>query len=249
MEKPTSAILSISFFLLLFSTVGGALLASRLAGDNAGYGSIVLGTIGASLIFFVQVALYRMIHNRLLFAIVFSAALLLTLAWIMFCLFMPILWMDSLPVYAKTGVVCILLLLSVLNCLKGRSDFLRSWSSRPDRLQFGNLDPVKGTIAWEKVLLSLKQEPDLYIPGLPRRLSAVTGVLLVGFMLIGLTFRTAFTVFSAFAWGIPSAVITAFVFQLIGQKMGEARKVREIQAELMVELQSASAKHLAKKLA
>ncbi|GAB3375723.1 hypothetical protein GCM10027317_16700 [Massilia agri] len=111
------------------------------------------------------------------------------------------------------------------------------------------MDPVKGTIAWEKVLLSLKLEPDLYIPGLPRRLSTVAGVLLVGFMLIGLNFRMAFPVFSAFAWGIPSAVITAFVFQLIGQKMGEARKVREIQAELMVELQSASGKQLVKKLA
>lgn len=240
MEKPTATILSISFFLLLFSTVGGALLASRLAGGNAGYGSIVLGTIGASLIFLMQVALYRMIHNSLLYAIVFGAALLLTLAWIMFCLFMPILWMDSLPVYAKTFVVCILLLLSVLNFLKGRSEFLRSWSSRPDRLRLGNLDPIKGTIAWEKVVLSLKQEPDLYIPGLPRRLSTVAGVLLVVFMLIGLNFRTTFPVFSAFAWGIPSAVMTAFVFQLIGQKMGEARKVREIQAELMVELRSAS---------
>lgn len=80
----------------------------------------------------------------------------------MFCLFMPILCMDSLPVYAKTVVICILLLLCVVNFLKGRSHFLRSWSSRPDRLQFGNLDPIKGTIAWEKVLLSLKQEPDLY---------------------------------------------------------------------------------------
>lgn len=128
----------------------------------------------------------------------------------------------------------------MLNFLKGRSEFLRSWSSRPDRLRLGSLDPIKGTIAWEMVVLSLKQEPDLYIPGLPRRLSTVAGVLLVVFMFIGLNFRTTFPVFSAFAWGIPSAVMTAFVFQLIGQKMGEARKVREIQAELMVDLQSAS---------
>jgi hypothetical protein len=58
-------------------------------------------------------------------------------------------------------------------------------------------------------------------------------------MLIGLNFRTAFPVFSAFAWGIPSAVITSFFFQLMGYKIGEARKVRELEAELKVNLQSA----------
>ena len=175
MEKPTATILSISFLLLLVSTVGGSLLASRLGGESAGYGSIIPGTIGASLIFLVQVALYRMIRNRLFFAIVFVGALLLTMAWFMFCLFMPILWMNTLPAYVKTVVVCIFQLLCVVNFLKGRSDFLRNWSSSSDPLRFGKLDPVRGTIAWEKVLLSLKQEPDLYIPGLPPRLSAVTG--------------------------------------------------------------------------
>ena len=248
MEKPAPTILSLSFFLLLVSTVGGSLLASRLAGQSAGYGSILLGTMGASLIFLVQVALYRMIRNRLFFAILFVGAQLLTIAWFMFCLFMPILWMDTLPAHVKTVVVCIFLFLCVVNFLKGRSDFLRNWSSSPDPLRFGKLDTVRGTIAWEKALLSLKLEPNLYVPGLPPQFSTVAGVLLVGFMLIGLNFRTAFPIFSAFAWGIPSAVITSFVFQLIGQKMGEARTVREIQAELKVELQTASGKPLAKKL-
>jgi len=181
-----------------------------------------------------------MIRNSLFFAIVFVGALLLTMAWFMFCLFMPILWMDTLPDYVKTLVVCIFLLLCVVNFLKGRNDFLRNWSSSPDPLRFGKLDPVRGTIAWEKIMLSLKLEPYLYIPGLPPQLSTFAGVLLVGFMLTGLNFRTAFPLFSAFAWGIPSAVIASFVFQLIGQKMGEARKVRGIQAELKVELQTAS---------
>lgn len=239
MEKPTTTFLVISFFLLSGSTIGGALLASRMAGGSAGHGAILIGGIGAGLIFLVQVALYRMIRNRLLFAVVFVAAMCLTLAWFMFCLFMPILWMDTLPTFAKAISVSILLFLCVVNFLKGRNDFLQKWSSGGDPLRLGRFDPVKGTIAWDKILLSLKHEPNLYIPGLPSRFSTVVGVALVVFMLIGLNLRTAFPVFSAFAWGIPSAVITAFIFQLIGQKMGEVRKIQEIQAQLKVDLQSA----------
>ena len=180
-----------------------------------------------------------MIRNRLFFAIIFVAGFSLTLAWFMLSLFMPVLWMDTIPPYAKITVACILLLLCVLNFSKGKNDFSHKWSAGGDPLRFGKLDPVKGTIAWEKIVLSLKHEPNLYIPGLPSKFSNAVGVSLVVFMLIGLNFRTAFPVFSAFAWGIPSALITSFFFQLMGYKVGEAKKVREIQAELKVELQSA----------
>lgn len=239
MDKVTPTILGISFLLLSASTIGGSLLASKLAGDAAGHGSILIGGIMAALIFLVQLTLYRMVRNRLYFAIIFVAGFSLTLAWFMFSLFMPILWMDAIPTYAKILLVSLLLLLCVLNFFKGKNDFVHKWCAGPDPLRIGKLDPVKGTIAWEKITLSLKHEPDLYIPGLPPKFSTPIGVTLVICMLIGLNFRTDFPVFSAFAWGIPSAFITSFVFQLMGYKVGEAGKVREIQAELKVDLQSA----------
>jgi len=191
------------------------------------------------LIFLVQFSLYRKIRGRLLLLILFAGAVFLTLAWLLLCLFMPILWMNTMPIYAKAIAVTILLLLCAVNFKKGENDFFVKWNAAPDPFRIGNFDPVKKTIAWEKILLSLRQEPNLYIPGLPSRFSTAGGVLLAIFMLIGLNFRSAFPVFSAFAWGIPSAVATSFIFQLIGQKMGEARKVKEIQSELKIELQSA----------
>lgn len=215
------------------------MLASRLAGDAAGYSSILVGGIGAALIFLLQLALYRMTHNRLLFSIFLVAAICLTLAWFIFFLFMPILWMDALPAYAKLIVVSILLFLYAVNFLKCREEFLSRRSAGSDPLPRGRFNRAKGTIAGEKIVLSLKHEPNLYIPGLPPRYSTAVGVPLVVHMLLGLNFRDVYPVFSAFAWGIPSAVITSFIFQLIGQKMGEARKVQEIQAELKVDLQSA----------
>jgi hypothetical protein len=239
MEKVTPTILGISFLLLSASTIGGSLLASRLAGDSAGDGSILIGGIVATLIFLVQLTLYHMIRNRLFFAIVFVAGFSLTLAWFMLSLFMPILWMDTIPPYPKIIVVSVLLLLCLLNFSKGKNDFVHKWSAGSDLLRVGKLDPMKGTIAWGKIVLSLKHEPNLYIPGLPSKFSNAVGVSLVICMLIGLNFRATFPVFSAFAWGIPSAVITSFFFQLIGYKVGEAEKVREIQTELKVELQSA----------
>lgn len=238
MEKPAPALLILSFFILGAGTITGSLLALKLAGDAAGYGAILFGSIIASLIFLLQVMLYRMIRNRLFFSIVFLATFSLTLVWFMINFFMPILWMDTMPAYAKFIVSSIFLVLCLANFLKGRKDLLCKWPARSDVLRIGMLEPIKGTIAWGKIVQSLKLEPNLYIPGLPSKFSNVVGMSLAIFMLIGFNFRTAFPVFSAFAWGIPSAMVTSFFFQVMGQKVGEAEKVRELQAELKVDLQS-----------
>lgn len=236
MEKPTPRILLISLFLLSVSTAGGALIARKLGGSSAGYQSFFAGSSVAAAIFITQLAIYLSIRERLFFTIVFLAAFCMTFVWFMFCLFAPILWIEPMPRYAKLIAVLVFFALCVSNFRKGLRDFSRNWAALRDPLALGKFNRTKGTITWEKVQRALRHQVDFYIPGLSMGISMAVGVVALVFMLIGLNLRAAFPVFSAFAWGIPCAMMSSMFFQLMSYRLAEAKKIRDIQADLGIDL-------------
>jgi len=232
MEKTNPTMLLISLFLLSGSTAGGALLALKLGGSSAGYQPLFMGAPAAVGIFILQMTIYLSIRERLLFTIVFLATFCLTIFSFMFCLFAPILWIEILPAYAKVIAVSILIALCVSNYVKGSRDFARDWAAVRDPIAIGKINRSRSTIAWEKVQRSLHHKVEIYIPGLPQGMSMAVGILSVIVMLVGLNMRSAFPVFSAFAWAIPCAFFSSISFQLMAYRLAEAKKIREIQTEL-----------------
>lgn len=61
----------------------------------------------------------------------------------------------------------------------------------------------------------------IYIPGVPEKLNSIISVAVVLSMIVGLSLRNAFPLFSLFAWGIPIVIVASLIMQLIGFGIGQ----------------------------
>lgn len=232
MEVVNFGKLLLSLSILAFSSVFGWLLTYKIAGAEAGVEALAICLAIAGLTFVFQIAIYFAIQDRLFYIAMFYGAFGLNLVWFMFSLFMPIFWVDSVPLLAKYCASGILVFLCVVNIRRGFRQFADRWRSVGDPLVIGRVDAKLRTIDWERIQKRLRYDADIFIPGLPQNVTSVLSVLLVLSMLVGLNFRTVYPVFSVFAWGIPCAVFGSFFFQLIGNRMSEAKAINELQKKL-----------------
>ena len=232
MEVVNSGKLLLSLTALAIGCVLGWLLTYKIAGIDAGFDALAICLTIAGLTFACQLAIYFSIRGRLLYVVIFYSVFCLNLVWFMFSLFIPLFWVDSLPLIAKWSAVGILAFLCITNLWRGIHQFADRWKSVGDPLVIGKVDTNSKTIDWERVQKRLRYDTDIFIPGLPQKATSVLSVLLLLSMLAGLNLRTEYPVLSAFAWGIPCAVFGSYFFQLVGSRLSEARAISDLQKNL-----------------
>ena len=137
-------------------------------------------------------------------------------------------------------MVVVLLCLSVSNVLEAHRKFSQKWESleKLDRYIKLENDAGKGIIDWDRLIKFMDLSIDIYIPGLPSSIAAAISVVMVIFMLLGFFLKSIFPMFSAFAWGIPSATVVAYFFQVAGYNAAQAMKVKSLERKFNMKFQS-----------
>lgn len=232
MEAVNSGKLFLSLTLLAFGSIIGWLITSKIAGAEAGFEALAICLAIGGLTFVLQLALYFAIQNRLLYVPMFYSAFSLSLVWFMFSLFVPIFWFDAVPMLARWSALGILVFLCVANFQRGFRQFADRWRSVGDPIAIGRVNAELRSIEWGRIQKRLRYDADIFIPGLPQKATSVLSTLLILSMLAGLNFRTVYPVLSTFAWGIPCAVFGSFFFQLVGNRISEARAISDLQEKL-----------------
>lgn len=231
--------LGLSFSILTVGTIGGWAMVSEVAGNEAGDNFLVIGSLIQVAIFLSQLTIFFCMRNRLFLQLIFLAACGISLAWFMFSLVAPVLWMDVVSVEVKSVVLVVLILLSALNIMESFRRFDERWAGIDASIRIRRLGMAGDAVNWDGLISFMRLEADFYIPGFSKGISVATSILMLVFMLIGLNLRHVFPTFSAFAWGIPSALTVAFLFKLIGFNLAQAGKVRMLEKEYQVIFQQA----------
>lgn len=226
--------LGLSFFLLTIGTAGGWAMVSSIAGDKAAFNFLIIGSLIQIIIFLSQLSVFLYMRKRIVFQLIFLAMCGLSLAWFMFSLVSPILWLNAVDNKIKSLILMVLLILIASNVAESFRVFEKRWSGLEASVRIKRLGVIGDTINWDKLINSMRLEADMYIPGFSRGFSLVISILMLVFMVLGFNLRHVYPVFSAFAWGIPSALIVAYLFQLIGLNLAQASKVRMLEKEYKV---------------
>jgi hypothetical protein len=153
----------------------------------------------------------------------------------MLSLLMPIYRVDFVPMSAKFAGAALLLFLCLANLRRGYCQVMEKWRRVSDPMRAGNVDVEKRTVEWERIQKLLRFEADIFVPGIPYKVTRVLSFLLLFSMLAGLNLRSAFPLLAAFSWGLPCALFGSFFFQLIGNRLAEASAIDSLQKELSIE--------------
>lgn len=233
-------LLGIFFLVLMTGTVVGWLMVEDLAGEKVGKIFLRSGLSIALMIFSIQSALFFWAGSRLFRQLIFLTAGVFSIAWFMFCFFVPLLLTDSIRIEIRVVMVVVLLCLSVLNVLEAHRKFSQKWESleKLDRYIKLENDAGKGIIDWDRLIKFMHLSIDIYIPGVPSSIAAAISVVMVIFMLLGFFLKSIFPMFSAFAWGIPSATVVAYFFQVAGYNAAQAMKVKSLERKFNIKFQS-----------
>lgn len=230
-------LLGICFFVLAIGTVTGWLITEDLAGERQGAAMLVVGGVISLLIFVTQLTLFLLAGKRIFVQLLFMASGIFSVAWFMFCLFVPLLWMDSIAVEVKLSMVPALVLLSGFNVVESFRRFNEKWDAQKESVRDEKLRRNGKLMDWDGLIRSMDLSVDIYIPGVPSRICLVLSVLMVGFMLVGFFLKGIFPIFSAFAWGIPSALIVTLFFQVAGYHAAQACRVKLLEQKLNLKLE------------
>ena len=104
--------------------------------------------------------------------------------------------MPSLSETEKVGIARVCCGLFLSNYWVGATKFKKGWSeNRPDIEKY--FDARNGTLDWDGIVKSLRLSVSIFLPGVPFWLASILSILL--FMLLGLSLRKAYPVFSVFA--------------------------------------------------
>jgi hypothetical protein len=222
----------LSFFLASGGTIGGWALTDKLAGDQAGYSFLYVGTSTVMGMIALQTIFYLLSKNRLLYHLLFGVALGFSIMWFLLCLFLPLFWVNAIGVYVKLLMFIGLFFLCVCNASKAFRQFRRKWKKSGEGAFAQHYKGNANSIDWGKVTRKMKLSTSLYIPGIPERATPIIPVLIILSMLLGLDLRNGFPIFSIFAWGIPASIIISIFVQMIGIGLAQALKIWEIEKRI-----------------
>lgn len=226
----------VSLFLLMAGTLGGWAIIEKLNGCQGDYGFLYLGITITVMVFCAQCWIYFSMRGRIFLGLVFLNTLGLSLAWFMLALFIPLLWVDIAGLNIRFTLLVLLIVLSASNAVKGFGFFYEKWSELEERDRMEILARQDNFIGWDGLILWMKFSPDLYIPGLSKKITKILSVIMLFFMIVGFGLRNIFPAASIVAVGVPSALVISFFFQQIGFNVAQARKVRELECECKVTL-------------
>lgn len=229
MVNSRTSYIYMSAFLGAGGGAGGWAITDQLAGHDAALSFLKFGAAVVLGLLALQVILLFKGKNRALYLVMFNIAFALALAWFMSCLILPVLWVRSIDELTRLllGVLAVALYCS--NIMKGVQIFKLRWAAVGDELLKKFYDQRGHSIDWDGLVRGLKMSVSIYIPGFPRKLLPVLYVLLVVSMLIGLSLRKIYPMFSTFAWGIPAAVVVSFFMQMIGLAVGQFLELKKME--------------------
>lgn len=214
MRKVSGNLLVISFFLLCAGSAIGWAITSRVSGDQAGTEFLYLSFTLTPLIYIVQAALFLIARDRLFLQIAFISVFGVSLVWFMLSLALPILWFREVSQSVKVTVVMSSLMLFFIKGREGWRCFERKWIERkPFVLEHFNLQHQ--TLDWDKFLETFRLSYSFLPSAFPVWIERFLTIALVVSMIIGLSLRKMFPVFSVFLWGIPCIIASATLVQII----------------------------------
>lgn len=228
----------LSFALMCMGTASGWAITRGLSGDIAANGFLGVALPLVAAVVLVQAALYLYSKDRLYRRLLFIAAFGLCLVWFMLCLLLPLLWMDEIGVFVRGALVILILVLAAGNIVKSFAVFKEKWEQKGQRAFELAFDGNANAVNWEKVAEPLDLSGELCIPGVPKMFKTAIGILIVPAMIAGFSLRDIFPVFSAFAWGIPSAILAGLFFQLVGYSLAKAAVVMNLEKKLGVQIKA-----------
>lgn len=226
--------LGVALSLLMIGTVGGWAIVSKMAGDEAAFSFLIIGSWVQVVLSLLQLFIFFVMRKRIFLQLIFLASCGLSLVWFLFSMVSPVFWISAVDDKVKLLLLTVLVILSVTNILEAFRKFDKRWNGLDAEVRAKRLGMVGDTINWDKLIISMRLDVDLYIPGFSQSVSLSISILMLVFMIIGFILRHVFPLFSAFAWGIPSALIVAFLFQAIGFNLAQAGKVRTMEKEYKV---------------
>ena len=222
-------LLGICFFVLMLGTVAGWLITGELAGESQGEAMLLVGVFVSLLIFLVQSVLFLSAGKRVFSQLLFLTSGIFSAAWFMFCLFVPLLWIDSVLFEVKLLMVTGLVILSGFNVVESFRRFDEKWNKQRDSVRDEKLKRDGKLIDWDGLIRSLDLSISIYVPGMSPGICAAISILMVAFMLAGFFLKSIFPLFSAFAWGVPSALVVTLFFQVAGYNAAQACRVKSLE--------------------
>lgn len=230
-KQEGEVMLYFSPILLCAGDLVGWFLTQKLAGSQAAMEFFWVSVFSTTSVLVLQFWLYAQSRNRLLYQILFLGAGGLALVWYMLCLILPIFWISEIGADVKISLVSGACFLFLCNGIKGFLCF-RKKLGETDVMIMGNYDQRGKSLEWDKVLWSLKLSLSLYVPGIPNSVIPFITALMVVSMLVGLSLRKLFPVFSVFAWGIPCIFLSSYLVQIMAGRVAQALKVVELEIEI-----------------
>lgn len=190
---------------------------------------LLVGVFVSLLIFLVQSVLFLSAGKRVFSQLLFLTSGIFSAAWFMFCLFVPLLWIDSVLFEVKLLMVTGLVILSGFNVVESFRRFDEKWNKQRDSVRDEKLKRDGKLIDWDGLIRSLDLSISIYVPGMSPGICAAISILMVAFMLAGFFLKSIFPLFSAFAWGVPSALVVTLFFQVAGYNAAQACRVKSLE--------------------
>lgn len=239
MSTRTPTLLSCAAILSIGGMAGGWAIASRLAGKDAGLSFLKFSGLVALMIFVALIVLYKMAERRVICLTLYNVTFSVNLIWYTSCLFLPIFWMPSIDIGIRAGIGVFVLCHYYANVVKGMRLFETRWMRVQGDLLRRHYDRKNQILDWDRVVRSLKLEVSLYVPGVPLQLNPILCLVSIVSMLLGLSLRNLFPVYSVFAWGIPIMIINSVFVQMMGLGVSQVLMLHAMEKKDNVELRPA----------
>jgi glucose-6-phosphate-specific signal transduction histidine kinase len=221
------------FFLavtLLFAGAGGGCaLAYKLAGAVAASSFMKFCIVAVLMLSFTQLRLTFLGRRRATYQVLSHVVFAVSIVWFLGCLLLPLFWIPSISMLAKTSMFLVGLFLFAANLLKGVEIFERKWHQVGGELLRCYYNGKANEIGWQKIIQSLKMSVRIYIPGVPERFAPIISVFILTSMFGGLSLRNAFPASSALAWSLSIIVVVSLFVQMIGLAIGQFLQLRSLE--------------------
>lgn len=231
MHKVKSSSLALSFFILTIGTLGGWSGSQHFFGSKIGSEFLKLALVFASIIYMSKVCIYCKAKTSLFYQLIFIGLLSIDLAWLLSCLILPLLLLESISKFEKAVMGAFYFIICFANVKLAVRTFEQKWKKIGNAAVEKNLKSGSDIIAWEEIVKSLKLTITIFIPGLPKNLYDIVTGLMFLLLALGYIFRSINPVLSMIALMIPCSTCAACCLQNTSYRFAEARKVRLIEHE------------------
>jgi hypothetical protein len=218
--KYTSLLLSLS--LLCMGVLAGWLVTAKAVGPLASNQFLHFGIYFASSILLFKLAIYVKARQLLLFQIIFIGGFGLDLAWLFSCFFLPLMWVPSIDIVWKFGIMAVHTMICAGNVQIAIRLFNVKWKGI-SLSRFKNKNSYsRGAREWKILVKPMKISATVYLPGIPLRYSDLISLLCLILMIVGSGFRAVSPIFSMLFLALPFSICAGCCLQMSAYHFSEA---------------------------